>query len=167
MSEKLIEQKKPVPQIPMAARAVALCEGCPMAKFCVVKDVAPCETTAVKEMHIDASGGYDSPTIDKPIRTSYRGDLFDPAKLTVMAELQKKKEQQQVQTKPVARTANPTLQPMKKAEQPKPPRAAPARVTAKPTRERQTESEADLIAGIFMSMIGVKGIATARAQKSV
>lgn len=167
MSERLIEQKKPASQIAMAARAVSLCEGCPMAKFCVVKEVAPCETPQVKQMHIESGEDSYGAMLDKPVRESYLEDLFDPIKLTVMAELQKKKEQQQLQSKLLAPTAKPALQPVKKAEQSKPPRPVPVRFAAKSTGERQTESEPDLIAGIFMSMIGVKGIATVRAQKSV
>lgn len=152
---------------PMAARAMALCEGCPMAKFCVVKDVAPCETPVVKNLHIEAGGGYDGSTLDKPIRTSYRADLFDDSKLTIMADLQKQKEKQKIQTKPVERSSTHISQLSNKVQQPDQPRAATKPITKKPTAERVGERAPDLIARIFMSMIGVNGLATVKAKKSV
>ena len=168
MSERLIEQRKSPSQLPMAARAIGICEGCPVAQFCVVKAVAPCETPAVKEMHIDAAGGgYDGSTLDKPVQMSYRKELKDDGIDIVMANMQKAKELQSIRAMPTERAVKSVTQPRKNIDKPKVSSSTSTPIAVKPKSKERSESEADLIAGIFMSMIGVKGIATARAQKSV
>jgi len=167
MNERLTEQRKLPPQLPMAARAVALCEGCPMAKFCVTKEASPCETPQVRQVHIESGGGGYGEMIDKPIRESYLEDLFDPTKLTVMAELQKRKEKQRIQAKVIERGANRASAQARKAEIVKSRVQAPVPPKAKVASERPSENGSDIIAGIFASMIGVNGLATARDKRSV
>jgi len=141
---------------PMAARAVALCEGCPMAKFCVVKTVAPCETTAVKQMHIEAGGGgYDGPMLDKPVRISYRDDLLnpDPSKNLVMAELQKLQKPKEIvrpQPQPVSRSQMSAASQQKKLVRPVASVIKPA-----PRVERSGEGGAGILASIIASIVGV------------
>lgn len=152
---------------PMAARAVALCEGCPMAKFCVVKSVAPCETTTVREMHIEAGGGgYDGLMLDKPVRTSYRDDLLDPSKNLVMAELQKlQKPKEMVQLPPTPRPPVSVVSMKKKPqESTRPPLAQPKPMSR---IERRGEGGAGILAGIIASMVGVNDTSSSSMKKKV
>lgn len=167
--ERLIRPRDFSAKEPMAARAVALCEGCPMAKFCVVKTVAPCETISVREMHIEAGGGgYDGSMPDKPVRTSYRDDLLnpDPSKNLVMAELQRlRKPKEVIQPPPTPRSPVPVVSLKRKPQTP----LRPPVVQAKPVPriERSGEGSAGILAGIIASMVGVKDASSSSTQKRV
>ncbi len=64
----------------MAARAVALCEGCPMAKFCTTKQPGNCPP------EIQQFDGIVEQAQDMPERPkSYLKDLLDDRKPVVMA----------------------------------------------------------------------------------
>lgn len=166
--ERLMKPLETSARAPMAARAVALCEGCPMAKFCVIKTVAPCETRVQQEAHIESGGGdFGGANLDKPVRTSYRDDLMDPLKPVVMAELQKKKE---MMTPKLAKMASPTslIVPQPKAVPSSPKKITlPTRPVKKlPTRENGDRTS-DVLADILVSMFGVGSLATAHTKKSV
>lgn len=141
-----------------------------MAKFCAVKTVAPCETPEAKTVRIEAGGGYEDPSLDKPVQTSYRKELFDPSQEFVMANLQKKKEIQPPAPKPMS--LRPAASPVAAKPRIQPPAAALKRPASAPARRKQSAQErrpeaTDLVADILASMIGVSGIATARTKKSV
>lgn len=155
---------------PMAARAVALCEGCPTAKFCAVKTIAPCETPEVKTVRIEAGGGYEDSSLDKPIQTSYRKELFDPSQEFVMANLQKKKEIHLPASKPIPprpAAVPAVVKPIARPSSVTPKRPAPSPVRKRPPVQERRPEATDILADILASMIGVSGIATARAKKSV
>lgn len=167
--EKLTPPKEPVVAAPMAARAVALCEGCPMAKFCAIKAVAPCETPVEQAVQIEsAGGGYDGAMLDKPVQTSYRKELMDDTQPFVMANLQKKKEsppkpkQAPMRPAPKPHAVSPRAQrPTPKVTPPKP--AAMPR----PKPERRESGSGDVIADILLSMIATRSDTTRRSKKSV
>jgi hypothetical protein len=154
--ERLLKPRDLNAMEPMAARAVALCEGCPVAKFCVIKAVAPCETPVQQEAQIESGGGgYEGPVLDKPVRTSYRNELFDMSKKLVMAEvqkLQKPKEIARPKPQPISHPSNQVVVPQKKVIRPSvaPVKQVPHRM------ERSGEGGAGILAGIIASMIGVK-----------
>ncbi len=172
MPEKLRERSRPAAAAPMAARAVGLCEGCPVAKFCVIKAVAPCETSGQQEAHIESSGGeYSGANLDKPVRLSYRDDLMS-SKPVVMAELQKRKETiSQIQpSAPVQPQAVSQRPPSRPASAKVPPRKVPAAPTARsktPVSPKNGERTSDVVADILVSLFGVGSLATAQAKKSV
>ena len=76
MSErtKTLERPTTMAAPAMAARAVALCEGCPMARFCVTKNSGECPPEVV------------APETDQSV--SYRDALQDDGRPVVMANLQ-------------------------------------------------------------------------------
>lgn len=163
--ERLRRPATPSAISPMAARAVGLCEGCPLAKFCAIKPVAPCETEASREDRIETSGGsYDGnlvPELDKPVTLSYRKQLMDDTIPTVVADLRKRKDIRP----PVPRW----ISSVPAAASTQSPPSRNRRVTPKqpPHVERPPESGAGIVADILVSMIGVSAIATARGKKSV
>lgn len=75
--EKIVRSRDVV--VPMAARAIALCEGCPMAKFCKVEGTGDCPPPEVLE---SAAADYT------PV--SYKNQLMDDSVNTVMANLKPK-----------------------------------------------------------------------------
>ncbi|MEO5949717.1 MAG: hypothetical protein ABIP74_04905 [Candidatus Saccharimonas sp.] len=150
--------------IPMASRAVAICEGCPMAKFCATKTVAPCESTEVRAQQIEDSGGeYITGNHDKPIELSYRKQLMDDKIPLVLANLHKKKEQPLLPTRPSS------IPPISKRVVPQS-RARPmiATPTSKPKAPEATQGKsADLLADILVSMMGISSLSTVRDKKRV
>jgi|GEM_PF-840129 len=152
---------------PMAARAVAICEGCPLAKFCATKAVSPCESPQVRTLQIEHLGGdYGGSSLDKPVEFSYRKQLMDDTVPFVMADLRKKKEAQVAQTRRVVSRQNIPSQ----TGTPKPTIASkrtgkPPLKVGKPEVKR-TES-ADILADILVSMLGVSSMSTSLAKKKV
>lgn len=169
--ETLRERVRPAVAAPMAARAVGLCEGCPVAKFCVVKAIAPCDTTVQQTAHIESGGEWSGANIDKPVRVSYRDELLS-SKPIVMAELQKKKESTpvasahiSVPSRQVAQRSTPKVARSGPASSKTITPAAPRHVRA--VTPEKTQGTSDLLADIFVSMLGVGGLATAKTKKSV
>lgn len=166
--EKLSSRRETTATVPMASRAVALCEGCPIAKFCVIKQVAPCETSVQRETQIESGGGdYSGGLLDKPVtvQASYRRELMDDKIPFVMANLQKKKD---------IAPSQPSLQ---KSMAVTPPRPLPPRPTphniVKPaarqtsTRREQRNDAPDIVADILVSLFGVQSMTSTRTKKSV
>lgn len=151
MKERLAERKKPTPAKPMAARAVSLCEGCPMVKFCVVKDTGVCPSPEV------AMGGGDCAVAPK---VSYRKELMDDSIDTVMAKLQP------------ASAPKPKALPPRAIARPKPapqPAAIPRSATKPKAIERAPrrqagESMPDVLADILLSTFATKSLSTARSK---
>lgn len=122
MSEALVHsQEKPRvvlrAQPEIASRAVALCEGCPMAKFCATKSTGDCPPPVVKREMLEMV--RDSGPEALP-QASYRTQLLDDSIPSVTATLRR-------------------VAPVKK-QMPRPthlelPRANPRPVVAKPTPE--------------------------------
>lgn len=153
--------------VPMAARAVALCEGCPMAKFCAVRVVAPCETPQERNEQIDAGGGgYEAVAQqpEMPVRRSYRNELMDDSLPLVMAKLQKKKEPLPVFRPPAVKKAEAVTHAVAKPRPAVPPRKP---TPPRPRRETAGEGTGDILADIMLSMLSVRAVATSRARKSV
>jgi hypothetical protein len=133
-----------------------------MAKFCTTKAIAPCETPNVQAARVEvAAGDYIvSDTPEAPARTSYRKELFDDSVLFVKADLQKKIAPT-LRSVPMMWQAAPV-----RASPPRTPKPVLSRVPILPKQERGT-SGSDVVADILISMIGVGGLTTARAKKSV
>lgn len=76
MSERMktLERPTTVSAPAMAARAVALCEGCPMARFCVTKSTGECPPEVVVPEVVE--------------KVSYRDALQDEGQSMVMASMQ-------------------------------------------------------------------------------
>lgn len=161
-NEIIRERKDSTTAQPMAARVVAICEGCPLAKFCATKAVAPCETTEVRTQYIEStSGDYGGTVRDEPVQLSYRTQLLDDTIPIVMANLQKKKDLRpqpsRAKVTPPAATATSRM----KSQAPK---KMPKRATS---REVAQVGSADILADILVSMIGVSSMTTARDKKKV
>lgn len=73
MSTELLKTKElrtaPNANAPMAARAVALCEGCPMARFCTAKGSGDCPPNGSGNEKVFGSQAES--------RASYMSDLYD------------------------------------------------------------------------------------------
>jgi hypothetical protein len=167
--ERLPLKPRPMTTEPMAARAVALCEGCPMAKFCAIKTVAPCETPVQRETQIESGGDYSGGSLDKPVavQMSYRRELMDDRVPFVMANLQKKKEQIAPRPTPVSQQSTAVRSATRMTLQPTPVRQAaptPKKLPTKPERRNETS---DIVADILVSLFGVQSITSAHAKKSV
>lgn len=124
--------RKPVAVAPnIAARAVALCEGCPMAKFCMTKNTGDCPPPQVKQQMIErAIDGGGEPA---PIR-SYRKELLDDSVPVVMANLQKKPQPKRPEPRPThlplpKAVPKPTIKSPEKRER-RPRRVAESNMTA-------------------------------------
>ena len=164
--EILRERRDVATAQPMAARAVALCEGCPLAKFCATKAVAPCETPQARTQQVEISGGdFGGGSLDKPVVTSYRAQLMDDKIPFVMADLQKKKEQRPL---PPTLTLRPKFMPQTKIEKPHMKSQPVVKLPVKPrTAEHREAGSADILADILMSMIGISSLSTLRDKKRV
>ena len=164
MKERLISRNLRA-VTPLATRAVALCEGCPMAKFCAIKTISPCETASAQQTRIESGGEYEGIIAPSLPKRSYKEELMNDAIPIVMADLQKKKEL------PVPPTPKLPLS----VKSPLPPRAltpqhtSPPRVprTANTFQQPEVGEPGTLLADIIASLIGVRGIATSRGKKSV
>lgn len=168
--ERLPLQREKAAAAPMAARAVALCEGCPMAKFCVIKEVAPCETPLQRGEQIESGGGESGGSaLDKPLppRTSYREALMDDSVPFVMANLQKKKETALPRPQPAPPRPVVTRPPKHTAA----PSPTPARPVASPTKKvpmaERRSGTSDIVADILVSLFGVQSLTSARVKKGV
>lgn len=123
--------RRPVVVAPdIAARAVALCEGCPMAKFCMTKNTGDC-LPQVKQQMIERP--IDGGGVPAPIR-SYRKDLLDDSVPVVMANLQKKPQPKRPEPRPThlplpKAVPKPTIKPLEKRER-RPRRVAESNMTA-------------------------------------
>ena len=132
----------------MAARAVALCEGCPMAKFCTTKQPGNCPP------EIQQFDGIVEQAQDMPERPkSYLKDLLDDRKPVVMAT-----------PKRVAQTKNP----QRPITRPPGSAANQQMVSRKPIVAQQAvveESIPQKVADVIMDMFGVNSIKRARVKK--
>ena len=132
----------------MAARAVALCEGCPMAKFCTTKQPGNCPP------EIQQFDGIVEQAQDMPERPkSYLKDLLDDRKPVVMAT-----------PKRVAETKNP----QRPITRPPKSNASQQQARRKPIVAQQAavgESIPQKVADVIMDMFGVNSIKRARAKK--
>ncbi|NCU38051.1 hypothetical protein EOL96_03295 [Candidatus Saccharibacteria bacterium] len=132
----------------MANGAVSLCEGCPMARLCSVKDPIACPP--VSEMP-GGDGGREMQALPQPPR-SYMSELMNDSILTVNAgeNLPDKK----ITPKPVIRKKQQT--PSVKPSKDKP------RVKRVPMKK---ETLPENVAEFFFALVGVKSLATTRAKK--
>ena len=133
---------------PLAARAVALCEGCPMANLCATKQ--PEECSFPKEQYGDSAPDIPQPPV------SYRKDLFDEQKQIVMAK------PRLVRPRPT-----PAPRPFARSHGSKPPtpqyRRQPPRVVHHEASDG--ESSPNKIADILYNFVSVETPKKARAKK--
>lgn len=127
---------------PMAARAVALCEGCPMQMFCQTRGSGDCPPER---------SGYDGGAADNPPKLSYLDELADDSIGTVIAQLAPK------QKPPVKK---PTKAVIKKPDTKKPPK----KDKIKPTPQSH-ESFLGLAADVVLAMFGISSINAALTKK--
>ncbi len=134
---------------PMAARAVALCEGCPMARFCQAKSTGECPPDIATD-----AGGYEQPRSE-----SYSRDkLFDDRINSLFAA--------------------PVIKPALPQQSPKPPRAAAPPPQSQPPQQqmrrerprgvdvpRKGETIPDKLAAIITGIFSIQAIKTARGRK--
>ena len=152
MSERIITREidTSTPQaLPsMAARAVALCEGCPMAKFCTTKQPGNCPPEVLQ------FDGFVEQARDMPERPkSYLKDLLDDSKPVVMATPKR--------AQPIAKLQRVVTIPPKSA-------VNQQLVRRKPIVAQQAaveESMSQKVADVIMDMFGVNSIKKARAKK--
>lgn len=161
MSERIVRRRPRIAE-PLSARAVALCEGCPMAALCASMAVAPCETVTPRVEHIEQDGDYVAYGRDKPVVRSYRNELMNDAMPIVMADIRKKGEQNAQPTRHVRTAAQP---PPRMPPPPTLPRVVRPQVTA--VSERHRGESAGIVADILASMLGVHAIATSQTKKKV
>lgn len=149
MSEKLLtreDQKSNIAAQPLAMRAVALCEGCPMAALCAAKNTGECPP-GLDETYSNAESEGCSPP------TSYMRELLDDSVPIVRAT-----------PRPVAPHA-PLLKttPPPRPKQPMPlPRT---KLPPKPPSAPKGETMAETLADIVVEMLSVRSLKTARVKK--
>lgn len=90
MKEKLVVANAQKVAAPMAARAVGLCEGCPMARFCKKRGSENCPSPA----ELASAGANEL----RSIKTSYRRELMDDSVPFVRAEVRPKAPSSAVKT---------------------------------------------------------------------
>ena len=136
--------KRPLVAPPMAMRAIALCEGCPMAKFCSVKGSGDCPPPEVLEV---ASGG----DFDAAETTSYKNQLLDNSQNVVMANLKRKPA-----PVPEKVAKPPTPKPVKKP--------APKPAPKQRPHNRTGEKLIDCIAENILSALGMTAVGAATSK---
>lgn len=82
--EMLLPSKQAV-RSEIASRAVALCEGCPMAKLCASKNTGKCPPPEIKQQMLESIDIGDGGANTAPV--SYRKQLLDDSIPSVMAQL--------------------------------------------------------------------------------
>ncbi len=133
---------------PLAARAVALCEGCPMAKFCVTERPGECPPD-IRQF----DGSVEQPmTMSQPPK-SYRKQLRDDSQLVVMATPRKVEQPPGLQV-PVPKPTHKTSSQQKLHRQSRATQGKPA-----------GESVSERVADVLMDMFSVKSLQKARAKK--
>ena len=152
MSERVMAHEMGVPAakaLPsMAARAVALCEGCPMAKFCTTKQPGSCHP------EIQQHDGILEQVADVPERPrSYLKELLDDNKPVVMAT-----------PKRVTQASKPQPAISRPPEQAKNQQLVRRKLVAA-RRAEVDESMPEKVADVIMDMFGVNSIKKARAKK--
>lgn len=159
MKERLAVRKKLPVAVPMAARAVAICEGCPMAKFCAVKDANLCPSPEAA-----VGGEYATASLDLP-KLSYRKELMDDDVPFVAAKLQPAS-----LPKPMPKQA-PRLQAAPSLSMPpvaKPKQVPMPRVVKKPIevpRRPDGETVGDILADIMISTFSARSIGVLRKSR--
>lgn len=153
--QELLKQRHLRPEVPqkMAAGAVNLCMGCPLANICPTKTPGECPPQLTEQID-DYGGGDYAP----PVKTSYLKELLDDRQPTVMANLVKK---------PVS---TPKLAPK---PSPAPPRPTPL-ITPKPAKKPQPpkrppqyahEQLGEAIADIFYGLFAVRSLGASACKK--
>ena len=136
----------------MAVRAVALCEGCPMVQFCVVKGTDDCPPQTARSMNEGNAG------IETPIRPrSYLTDLLDDTKPVVMATPTRKP------LPALAPVQPPQAEKLAAPVQVSPSRSKPLRVARRQVSSR--ESGAGMVADILYEAISITSPKNARVKK--
>lgn len=125
----------------MAARAVALCEGCPMQMFCQTRGSGDCPP--------EKSGYVGSATENLP-QLSYKEQLDDDSINTVMAQVIPK--------------VKPLVKKPKIIDKKQPAKSKSPVKKLKPTRDSH-ESFLDLAADIVLAMFGISSINVAHTKK--
>lgn len=149
MNEKLLtreNQKSNITAQPLATRAVALCEGCPMAALCAAKNTGECPPGLNDTYNASESEERSAPG-------SYMKELLDDSVPIVRATL-----------RPVV-----SYVPLPKpAPQPHPKQPMPTprtRLSPKPPSTPKGETMAETLADIVVEMLSVRSLKTARAKK--
>lgn len=154
--EAVKERRRLRPDVPqkIAAGAVALCVGCPLAAICPTKAPGECPFDLAEQLIDD--GDYAP-----PIKTSYLQDLLDDSKPTVMANL--------------VRKPLPPSRPVKAKPPTKPPVQTPVAKPV-PIRKKQPkqppklrlsyphEQVGEAIADIFYALFSVDSLASSRKR---
>lgn len=129
MNERLPVRETSAVVRPIAARAVAICEGCPMANFCKKQDAGDCPDS------VEYTG---TDTVSTPVKASYRRELMDDTVPFVGAQLRQRPPEASKQKPPASRP------------KPTPP---PAR---RPARSRESLPEA--VAEALLVALGMRAV---------
>lgn len=155
--EMLLPRKQAV-QSEIASRAVALCEGCPMAKLCASKNTGKCPPPEVKQQMLESIDIGDGGANTAPV--SYRKQLLDDSIPSVMAQLTPKP----VVKKPEIRPSHLPLP--KAAPRPAPIAKTPDRRPSRPLRQKHDMSAiGQAVADIAHLMFGGAEPGAGRVKK--
>lgn len=160
--QELVKQRRLRPEVPqkMAAGALNLCMGCPLANICPTKTPGECPPQLAEQV-VEYSGDGDY----APIKTSYMSELLDDSKPTVMANLIKKPVPPPKRTPKAALPIHPPVLPAPHSTPPKSPKQPPKpRPNRSPAYPHEQLGEA--IADIFYAMLSVRSLKSTTSKQS-
>lgn len=160
--QELLKERRLRPEVPqkMAAGAVNLCMGCPLANICPTKTPGECPPQLAKQV-VEYGGDGDY----APVKTSYMSELLDDSKPTVMANLIRKPVPPPKRTPKAVLPSRPPVLPVLRSaslKSPKqPPKPRPKRPPAYPH-----EQLGEAIADIFYAMLSVRSLKSITSKQS-
>ena len=158
--QELLRKRQSRSEVPqkMAASALNLCMGCPLAAICPTKTPGECPPAlAEKAVEYSAYGGDYAP----PIKTSYLKELLDDSKPTVMAKLARKPAP--APPRPT-RKLRPAVAPMPQSVPTKPAKPPKQRLIHPPAYPHEQLGEA--IADIFYGLFSVQSMQAAKKVRT-